>query len=294
MNFFQDIIQGFYDCPAFFLIYVTVIGFLVGSFLNVVIYRLPIMMENSFKDEYQEYFYPEQELPERPRFNLIVPRSRCPNCGHKISAWENIPVISYLILRGKCKGCGEHISLRYPLVETFTGLMTLLVAWHFGPSVQVIGALLMTWSLIAVSGIDFDKMLIPDEIVQPLLWIGILFNLCSTYVPVADAIYGTVAGYMTLWLFYWGFKLLTGKEGMGYGDFKLTACLGAWFGYQMLPAIIFGSAIVGAIIGGTIMFINRNKESKPFAFGPYIAIMGFIVMLWGEQINNFYIEMIQN
>lgn len=293
MSFLQSIVQAFQDSPFFFLTYVTVIGFLVGSFLNVVIYRLPVMMENAFKDEYQEYFHPDEEIPERPKFNLVVPRSRCPNCGHKISAWENIPVISYLILKGRCHGCGQHISLRYPMVETFTGLMSLLVAWHFGPTVQVIGALLMTWSLIAISGIDFDKMLIPDEIVQPLLWIGILFNMFNTYVTLTDAVYGAVAGYMCLWLFYWTFKLATGKEGMGYGDFKLTACLGAWFGYQMLPAIIFGSALVGAVIGGLLMFINRHKESQPFAFGPYIAIMGFIVMLWGNEINGFYLNLLR-
>ena len=214
MDFLQSVVLAFQESPAFFLIYVTIIGFLVGSFLNVVIYRLPVMMENEFKDEYQEYFHPEQELPERPTFNLITPRSRCPNCGHKISAWENIPVISYLILKGRCHGCGQHISLRYPLVETFTGLMSLLVAWHFGPTVQVIGALLMTWSLIAISGIDFDKMLIPDEIVQPLLWIGILFNMFNTYVTLTDAVYGAVAA-------------IAGS------------CIGTAAGLQIFPRIIY-------------------------------------------------------
>lgn len=292
MNFLHNILQAFIESPTLFLVYATVIGFLVGSFLNVVIYRLPVMMENAFRDEYEEYFHPEAERPEREKFNLITPRSRCPKCGHKISAWENIPVISYLILRGKCRGCGGHISLRYPIVETLTGLTTLLVAWHFGPTVQVAGALLVAWSLIAASGIDFDKMLIPDEIVIPLLWLGILFNTREVFVPLTDSIYGAVAGYMSLWSVYVIFKAVTGKEGMGFGDFKLTACLGAWFGYQMLPAIIFGSAIIGAVTGGVFMIVRRKKESLPFAYGPCIAFMGFLVMMWGDRINEWGLRLL--
>ncbi len=293
MEYFNGFLESMRLMPWLFYTYVTIIGLMIGSFLNVVIYRLPVMMERAFKDEYQEYFHPDEPLEKRDRFNLMVPRSRCPNCGHHISAWENIPVISYLILRGKCHGCGQPISMRYPIVETFTGVMSLIVAIHFGPTYQVLGALILTWCLIALSGIDYDKMLLPDEIVLPLLWLGILFNMCDKgFTGLENSVIGAVAGYMILWSIYWGFKLLTGKEGMGYGDFKLTACLGAWLGWQMLGTIILGSALVGAILGIIIMIFQNKGKSKPIPFGPYIAIAGFVTMLYGSEINKWYLALL--
>jgi leader peptidase (prepilin peptidase) / N-methyltransferase len=281
MNFFSEFVQTLNELPWLFYTYVTILGLLIGSFLNVVIYRLPVMMENSYKDEYSEYFYPDKELPKREKFNLMFPRSRCPNCGHKITAWENIPVISFLVLRGKCHGCGQPISWRYPLVEAFTGLISLILALHFGPTIQLVGALILVWSLIAVSGIDYDKMIIPDEIVFPILWLGVLLNLNNTYVSIQQSIYGAVLGYLVLWGFYWMFKLITGKEGMGYGDFKLVACLGAWLGSNMLFAIIVGSAFLGAVIGGSYIIFKSKSSNKQIPFGPYIAVSGFLV-LWGK------------
>ena len=292
MNFFTNVIYAMQEYPWFFYTCMTIVGLMVGSFLNVVIYRLPIMMERNFKEEYEEYFHPETEHPKREKFNLMVPASHCPKCNHKISAWENIPLLSYIILRGKCHKCGLPISMRYPLVEGFTALMTFIAAFHFGPSVAALGAILLTWCLIAISGIDFDKMLIPDEIVLPLIWIGLLFNIAGTYTDLASAVIGAIAGYMILWCFYWGFKLCTGKEGMGYGDFKLTACFGAWLGYKMLGIVIIGSALVGAFIGITAMLVKNKGKSKPIPFGPYIALAGFIGMLYGEKINDWYIQFV--
>lgn len=292
MQYLHDLLTMMQAYPTVFYIYVVILGLLVGSFLNVVIYRLPVMMENNFKDEFQEYFHPEQPLPKRERFNLMVPRSRCPNCGHKITAWENIPVLSYIFLRGKCSGCGQPISLRYPLVEAFTGLMTFIVAWKFGPTAAGAGAIVLTWGLIAIAGIDFDKMLIPDEIIYPLLWLGLLFNWQDVFVSLDLAVLGAAAGYLILWGIYWGFKLLTGKEGMGYGDFKLTACLGAWLGIKMLPAIIFTSALAGAVIGGIYLLCTYKRGSRPIPFGPYIATAGFIVLLYGNEINSWYLNLI--
>lgn len=286
-------LQIFQQVPWFFYGFVTIFGLMVGSFLNVVIYRLPIMMERDFKAEYEDYFFPDKPKEELPKFNLSTPRSRCPNCGHWITAIENVPILSYVFLRGKCSGCKNPISIRYPLVEAFTGIMSFVVAYHFGPTTQMLGALAVTWSLIALSGIDFDKMLLPDEIVLPLMWAGILYNtFCdSSFVDYKSSIIGCVCGYLILWTIYWVFKIITKKEGMGYGDFKLTACLGAWLGVNMLPAIILGSAFVGAIIGGIYIFATRNKtESKAIPFGPYIALAGFIVMLYGTEINNWYID----
>lgn len=282
------------EMPFIFYAYFTIIGLAIGSFLNVVIYRLPIMLERAFKDEYDEYFHPEKERPIRPVFNLITPRSRCPNCGHMITAIENIPVLSFLFLGGKCKKCKTKISIRYPLVELFTGIMTLAVSYIYGPTIQMLAVLILVWGLIAISGIDFDKQIIPDEIVLPLLWVGILANTYShgIFVDLETSVYGAVFGYMIPWLIYWIYKVIRHKEGMGYGDFKLYACLGAWLGVYMLPAIIFISCVLGAIFGG-ILLLNRKKDI-PFSFGPYISIAGFIVLVWGERINALYLTMLYN
>ena len=276
MNFFTDIIHIMEQTPWFFYICITTVGLMVGSFLNVVIYRLPIMMERNFEEEYQDYFHPESEQPKKEKFNLMVPASHCPKCNHKISAWENIPILSYLILRGKCHKCGLPISMRYPIIEGFTAIMTFITAYHFGPSVAALGAVLLTWCLIAISGIDFDKMLIPDEIVLPLIWIGLLFNINGTYTDLTSAVIGAILGYMILWCFYWGFKL----------------CTGAWLGYKMLGIVIIGSALVGAIVGFMTMAKTNNGKSKPIPFGPYIALAGFVGMLYGKNINEWYIEFI--
>lgn len=258
----------------------------------MVIYRLPVMMERSFKRDYLEYFDPEnpQLSQKEERFNLMVPRSRCPKCGHLISPWENIPVLSWIILRGKCSQCHLPISFRYPAIEAFTAILTLASAFIFEPSWQLLGSFIIIWCFIALSFIDFDKMLLPDEITLPLIWLGLIFNYFGTYATLPDALIGAVAGYLSLWLFYWAFKLCTGKEGMGYGDFKLMSLIGAWFGWQVLPATVMFSAFAGALVGIPYLFLFNKGKSKPLPFGPYIAIAGLVVMWFGHAINNWYLH----
>lgn len=293
MHYISDFFVTMYrEMPIFFYVYMTILGLLVGSFLNVVIYRLPIMLEREWKDEYQDYFHPEKPLPKHSKFNLLVPRSHCPNCNHKITAWENIPLLSYIFLGGKCSECKNKISMRYPLVELFTGLVTLYVTYHFGASIKLVTILFFVWGLIAISGIDFDKQIIPDEIVFPLMWLGII---CNTYnggifVPTDLAIYGAVFGYFVPWSIYCIYKLIRGKEGMGHGDFKLYAMIGAWLGVYMLPALILLSSLIGAIFG--VIFLFNRKKNIPFAFGPYIAIAGFVMLVFGEKINAWYLTQI--
>lgn len=275
--------------PVFFLSMVFVISLMVGSFLNVVIYRLPVMMENSWKLEYQQYFHPEREPEATPeRFDLVKPDSTCPHCGHKIRAWENIPVLSWLVLRGKCSSCQSPISFRYPMVELSTALLSLTVAWHFGYGLQAAMAVLFTWALVAMTVIDLDKMLLPDQITLPLLWLGLLLSINNTFVSAQDALIGAAVGYLSLWSIYWGFKLLTGKEGMGYGDFKLLAALGAWLGWQQLPIVILLSSFVGAVIGISYLSLKGKDKSQPIPFGPYLAIAGWITLLYGQWIADQY------
>lgn len=267
------------------------LGLCVGSFLNVVIHRLPKMMENDWRIQCAE-LRGEEAIPTE-MLSLAKPRSRCPSCGHRISALENIPLISYLlILRGKCSGCGTAISARYPIVEALTGLLSAYAAWHFGPTAQAAGALLLLWALIALSGIDLDTQLLPDSITLPLLWLGLAFNLWTTYCDLPSAVIGAMAGYLALWSVFWLFKLVTGKEGMGYGDFKLLAALGAWFGWQMLPAIILLSSIVGAAVGITLIAAARHGRNIPIPFGPYLAAAGVIALFWGQPITRTYLGMI--
>lgn len=266
------------------------LGLCVGSFLNVVIHRLPKMMEHDWQAQCAE-LRGEAALHEET-ISLAKPRSRCPSCGHQISALENIPLLSYLlILKGRCSGCGTRISLRYPIVEALTGLLSAYAAWHFGPTWQTVGALLLLWALIALSGIDLDTQLLPDSITLPLLWIGLAFNLLATYCDLPSAVIGAMAGYLALWSVFWLFKLATGKEGMGYGDFKLLAALGAWLGWQMLPAIILLSSIVGAAVGITLIFAARHARNIPIPFGPYLAAAGAISLFWGQQITGAYLGM---
>ena len=263
------------------------LGLCVGSFLNVVIHRLPKMMEQDWHAQCADL---RGETPSTATaLTLARPRSRCPACGHQITALENIPIISYLLLRGRCSNCGTSISLRYPVVEAVTGLLSAYAVWHFGPTLQGAGALLLIWALIALTGIDFDTQLLPDSITLPLLWLGLAFNLAGTYVDLFSAVIGAMVGYLTLWSVFWLFKLATGKEGMGFGDFKLLAALGAWLGWQMLPAIILLSSIVGAVVGISLIVATRHGRNTPLPFGPYLAAAGIIALFWGPQLTRSYL-----
>jgi len=297
MNPFIALLQ---QQPIYFYVIITILGLLIGSFLNVVIHRLPIMMERAFKKDASEYFSLDGatatldknnngESQDQP-FNLAVPRSACPKCQHNITALENIPVVSYLWLKGKCRGCQSKISPRYPLVELLCGVLSLVIAVEFGVTWQAVAALILTWVLIALTFIDFDTMLLPDSIVLPVLWLGLLCNNFGLFTDLQSAFFGAVIGYLSLWSIYWAFKLLTGKEGMGYGDFKLFALLGAWLGWEYLPLTILLSSVVGAVIGIALMLNRGKKTDLAIPFGPYLAIAGWIAMIWGEQINNAYLS----
>lgn len=260
----------------------------IGSFLNVVIHRLPRMMENEWRQQCAELTGETTSTAAAP-YNLLTPRSQCPHCHRPVRALENIPLLSYLVLRGRCAGCQAPISLRYPLVEASTALISTFAAWHFGPSAQAIGAVLLIWALIALTAIDLDTQLLPDAITLPLLWLGLLFNLDHTYTALPQAVIGAAAGYLVLWSIFWLFKLATGKEGMGYGDFKLLAALGAWLGWQMLPAIILLSSVVGALVGIALILFARHGRHVPIPFGPYLAAAGMIALFWGETLTRHYL-----
>ena len=291
-------IELFTESTPVFVAVVFAFCLIIGSFLNVVIHRLPIMMERDWREQATELLNtpPESELPE-DRFDLIIPRSRCPSCGTMIKSWQNIPVVSYLFLGGKCAKCKESISARYPLVEMMTAVLAALCAWRFGASWEAIMAIIMTLSLVPIAMIDADTQLIPDSIVLPLLWIGLAMSLFAPmtgaqtlFISPQDAIVGAIAGYLSLWSIYWLFKLITGKEGMGYGDFKLLAALGAWLGWQQLPLIILMSAVVGAIVGISLMVFRKHERSVPIPFGPFLAAAGWITMLWGDTIKTSYLD----
>lgn len=279
----------FHSLPWLYFSLVFLFSLMIGSFLNVVIHRLPIMLEREWQAEYLSYFNPETQLQQEERYNLMVPRSACPHCGHAITAMENIPLLSWLWLKGRCRECQAPISARYPLVELLTALLSLVVAATFPPSWGLLAALLLTWVLVALTFIDLDKMLLPDQLTLPLLWGGLLSNLAGGFVPLADAVIGAMAGYLVLWSLYWAFKLLTGKEGMGYGDFKLLAALGAWLGWQALPIVLLLSSLVGAIIGISLILLRNHHQGKPIPFGPYLAIAGWIALLWGDTITRWYL-----
>jgi len=272
----------------FFIVLAGIIGLLVGSFLNVVIYRLPVMLQRSWRKECIEYLQMEAENEGEP-FNLSLPLSRCPKCQSPIKPYQNIPVISYVFLKGQCAHCKNPISIRYPLIEAFTATLSVLVAWHFGYTVQAGFALLLTWCLIALSFIDIDHQLLPDNITLPMLWLGLLLSLFGLYTDVNASVIGAIAGYMVLWLVYQAFKLATGKEGMGYGDFKLLALFGAWLGWQTLPMIILLSSLVGAVIGIAMIMFAKHDQNKPIPFGPYLAAAGWIALLWGNDLNRLYL-----
>ncbi|HFK2925596.1 prepilin peptidase [Aeromonas hydrophila] len=279
----------FHSLPWLYFSLVFLFSLMIGSFLNVVIHRLPIMLEREWQAEYLGYFNPETQPQQEERYNLMVPRSACPHCGHAITAMENIPLLSWLWLKGRCRECQAPISARYPLVELLTALLSLVVAATFAPGWGLLAALLLTWVLVALTFIDLDKMLLPDQLTLPLLWGGLLFNLAGGFAPLADAVIGAMAGYLVLWSLYWAFKLLTGKEGMGYGDFKLLAALGAWLGWQALPIVLLLSSLVGAFIGIGLILLRNHHQNKPIPFGPYLAIAGWIALLWGDTITRWYL-----
>jgi len=264
-----------------------IFGLLIGSFLNVVIHRLPKMMQR----ESDNYVAQEsgQPLPHTERYNLTIPRSSCPHCGHRITAMENIPVISYLFLKGKCSQCKTPISARYPIIELITGALSAFLVWRFGTGLAGWAVLGFTYLLIAMTFIDADTQLLPDDLTLPLLWLGLLVNLNGTFVPLRDAVIGAAAGYLSLWAIYWLFKILTGKEGMGYGDFKLLAALGAWFGWMMLPLIVLLSSVVGAVVGISLIAFSKHGRDKPIPFGPYLAAAGMITLLYGKGIVQAYL-----
>lgn len=276
--------------PLLFAAVCAVLGLMVGSFLNVVIHRLPKMLEIGWQQQCAE-LRGEETAPSTP-YNLMVPRSACPHCGHLISAWENIPVVSYLLLRGKCKGCGTAISPRYPVIEAISGILSAYAAWNFGFGWATAGALVLIWALLALTVIDFDTQLLPDDVTLPLLWVGLLLNLFTVFTDLHGAVLGAVVGYLALWSVYWLFKFVTGKEGMGYGDFKLLAALGAWLGWQMLPLIIILSSLVGTVVGVALIILARHGRDVPIPFGPYLAGGGLIALFWGQTLTESYLQLL--
>ena len=273
--------------PPVFITVGAMLGLAIGSFLNVVIHRLPKMMEREWQAQCAEL---RGEAPDAAaRFDLMMPRSGCPSCGHRITPLENIPLVSYLWLRGRCSACRAPIGIRYPIVEAFTGITTAYCAWRFGFGYAALGAMLFTWCMIALAAIDIDTQLLPDSITLPMLWTGLIFNLRGTFVDLQSAVIGAVAGYLVLWIVYWAFKLATGKEGMGFGDFKLLAAIGAWLGWKMLPFVILASSFVGAVAGIGLMILARRGRDVPIPFGPYLAGAGLIALFWGKEIVDRYL-----
>ena len=275
---------------VFFILLCTTIGLVAGSFLNVIIFRLPKMMEREWNQQCSELR--GETIKPLPTLNLVKPFSECPHCKHKITALESIPIISYLALRGRCSQCNTSITLRYPIMEALTGIMSGFIAWHFGYGFITVAALIFVWSMIALAFIDLDTQLLPDEVTLPLLWIGLLINLGNGFTDISSAVIGAASGYIFLWLIYWCFKISTGKEGMGYGDFKLLAVIGAWFGWKMLPLVILFSSLAGAVIGIGLIIVAKNKRDAPFPFGPYLVGGGLVALFWGDQLNRTYLDLL--
>jgi leader peptidase (prepilin peptidase) / N-methyltransferase len=273
--------------PAIFVIFSIIFGLMVGSFLNVVIHRLPKMMEREWHANCLEL--QGKESPEQTKYTIVTPRSACPKCDHQITALENIPIVSYLILGGKCSGCKTKISIRYPLIEALTGALIGLVAYKFGYTYTTLFAFVYVFALVTLTFIDFDTQLLPDDITLPLLWLGLLFNLNTGFTDLKSAVLGAMLGYLILWSVYWLFKLVTGKEGMGYGDFKLLGAIGAWFGWQLLPAVILLSSVVGAVIGIGMMMFRGKTGSTAIPFGPFLALGGIAALFCGQQLASFYL-----
>ena len=280
--------------PMAFLLLAALLGLVIGSFLNVVIHRLPIMLERLWQRQCEELGrQPAAKTPNGGPFNLVYPGSRCQHCHHAIRALENIPVLSFLWLHGKCAACGKAISWRYPAVELLTGILSLVVAWRLGIAPATLAALFLTWALIALAFIDYDRQILPDDITLPLLWAGLLLNVFGVFAPISSAVIGAAAGYGSLWLVYQAFRLATGKEGMGFGDFKLFAALGAWLGWQQLPLIILLSSFLGAVVGIVfIAFFGRDRR-LPIPFGPFLCVAGWIALMWGDNITRVYLQMMR-
>jgi leader peptidase (prepilin peptidase)/N-methyltransferase len=292
-SFFDSINLLFLQLPWFFYLTVGLLSLTVGSFLNVVIYRTPKIMEYSWYHDCREYLADEvaQVKPKKlTPISLSKPDSTCPHCQHKIRFYENIPVISWLLLGGKCSQCKANISIRYPLIELVTMVLSLVVAYYFGVSLQTLFALILTWGLISLTMIDFDHMLLPDQFTLPLLWIGLLININGTFTDLTSAVIGAAVGYMSLFSIFWLFKLCTGKEGMGFGDFKLFAVFGAWLGWQLLPLLILMASVVGAIVGISLMLFNNHQRQQGIPFGPYLAVAGWISLLWGNSLWSWYLQ----
>jgi leader peptidase (prepilin peptidase) / N-methyltransferase len=281
------VLGAFAQQPLAWAMALGVLGLLVGSFLNVLIHRLPKMLEREWQAHCAEMR--GEAVPEQEAFNLLVPRSRCPHCAHAIAWYENIPLLSYALQRGRCRACGGRIASRYPLVEAVSGLLAAYAAWHFGPTWQAVFAVLLLWSLLALTCIDFETFLLPDAMTQPLLWLGLLVNSQGVFVSLESAVIGAAAGYLSLWLVYHLFRLLTGKEGMGFGDFKLLAALGAWLGWTLLPLIIVASSLVGALVGVGLILFAGHQRAKPIPFGPYLAMGGVIALFWGQDLLRAYL-----
>ncbi|GCF91446.1 prepilin peptidase [Shewanella sp. M-Br] len=297
--------HSFDQSPWLFITLSFIFAATIGSFLNVVIHRFPVMMKREWQQECNQYLQeyhaeivtkigidklntPIDSFPEK--YNLVVPGSACPKCKTSIKPWHNLPVFGWLMLKGKCAACHAPISARYPIIEFITGLLVATLAWHFGPSWQFVFASILTFVLVALTGIDLDEMLLPDQMTLPLIWLGLIINLNHTFASPTDAVIGAAAGYLSLWSIFWLFKILTGKEGMGYGDFKLLAVFGAWLGWQMLPLVILLSSLVGAVVGITMIVSKRLKQGNPIPFGPYIAAAGWIALLFGQQIVDWYLS----
>ena len=281
-------LQAFQSYPALFVTSVVLASLAVGSFLNVVIHRLPKMLERQWRAEFAEHT--GHEPAPAPRYNLAVPRSQCPSCGHRITALENIPVVSYLVLGGRCSACKGRISPRYPIVEALTGALSGYVVWRYGFSWQALAALFFVWAMIALAFIDLDTFYLPDDITLPLIWTGLLVNLGGLFVDLPSAVIGAAAGYLALWSVFWAYKLATGKEGMGYGDFKLLAGIGAWLGWKMLPVVILLSSFVGAIVGISLIVFARHGRNVPIPFGPYLVLGGLSAMFWGDALIQYYLQ----
>ncbi|NBA96418.1 A24 family peptidase [Pseudomonas sp. R5(2019)] len=286
MTFFDLLAQY----PPAFVASAFILGLIVGSFLNVLIHRLPTMLERDWQAEARQILS-LPAAPEQPRYNLMFPPSECPHCAHRIRAWENLPLISYLFLRGRCSSCKSTISPRYPLIELASAGLTAFIAWHFGFGWAALSVMLLSWGLLAMSLIDADHQLLPDVLVLPLLWLGLIVNAFGLFVPLQEAIWGAVAGYLCLWSVSWVYKLITGRDGMGQGDFKLLAMLGAWGGWQILPLTVLMSSLVGAVLGLLLLRLSNRDTSTQIPFGPYLAIAGWIALLWGGQITTSYLQL---
>ncbi|WP_448548915.1 prepilin peptidase [Thalassotalea fusca] len=291
----SDLTLSFEQYPLFFYLTVLFVSLAIGSFLNVVILRFPKMLHQGWYNECREFLADEiKDIPakEQSEITLSKPSSTCPKCGHRIRFYENIPVVSWLALRGKCSQCKNQISVRYPMIETVTALLSLVVATEYGVTMDTCFVLILTWGLVALTMIDFDHMLLPDQITLPLLWLGLLININGLIVPLDQAVIGAAVGYMSLYSVFWLFKLLTGKEGMGHGDFKLVAVFGAWMGWQLLPLLILMASAVGAIVGISLMVFKGHKRGQAIPFGPYLAVAGWITLLWGQRIWDWYIGLL--